>query len=212
MLPATPIITLGEPLIELSEVDSTNIYAMGQIEQGLALSGSCYTAQHQTNGKGQHGRVWESAPGKNLICTYIIAIKDLKTSKKWEDGDQKGLSAAIALGVRAFFDAETNGGTQIKLPNDIYWNDRKAGGILIENKWRGTDWNWSIIGIGVNINQTEFSGAAGNPISLQQITGKPYSTSALQKKLTDNLNASLEQWLTQGENIILDQLNSFLKK
>lgn len=67
MLPATPNILLGEPLIELTTIPSTNIYAMEQVHQGLAISGSCYTADFQTNGKGQHGRVWESEKGKTCF-------------------------------------------------------------------------------------------------------------------------------------------------
>ena len=59
MSPATPIITLGAPLIELSTVDSTNMYAISQVHEQLAVSGSCYRADYQTQGKGQHGRVWD---------------------------------------------------------------------------------------------------------------------------------------------------------
>ena len=210
MSPATPIITIGKPLIELSEIDSTNIYAMAQIEQGLAVSGSVYQAFHQTQGKGQHGRPWESTAGKNLLCTYILSLTDLKSGKKWEAGDQKAFSAAIALGVRAFFDQECGGATRIKLPNDIYWNDRKAGGILIENKWRGSEWTWAIIGIGVNINQTDFSPLAGNPVSLQQITGKTYSIQSMQIKLAASLNKYLNEWMENGETAILEKLNQYL--
>jgi BirA family biotin operon repressor/biotin-[acetyl-CoA-carboxylase] ligase len=65
--PATPIITLGAPLIELSSIDSTNIYAISQIKQQMAVTGSCYRAQYQTKGKGQQGRVWTSEIGNLMI-------------------------------------------------------------------------------------------------------------------------------------------------
>jgi len=145
--PATPIITLGEPLIELSEIDSTNMYAMEQIHAQKALSGSVYQTDFQTNGKGQHGRIWESHRGENLLCTYILELNALKQGKNWVPSEQLGLSAAVALGSQAFFMEFAGEETKIKKPNDIYWRDRKAGGILIENIVRGNDWTWTVIGI-----------------------------------------------------------------
>jgi BirA family biotin operon repressor/biotin-[acetyl-CoA-carboxylase] ligase len=197
--PATPIVILGAPLIELSTIDSTNIYAMAQIKEGLAKSGSCIRADFQTNGKGQHGRVWESTKGQNLLCSYILELKQVDSLKKWEPKDQIGFSAAVALGIRAFFDAYTNGDSRIKRPNDIYWRDRKAGGILIENILRGTEWTWSVIGIGININQTVFSPEAPNPVSLKQITGRDWEILSLQKALSKALTNSIQDWLKNGE-------------
>ncbi len=199
MSPATPIVILGAPLIELSTIDSTNIYAMAQIKEGLAKSGSCIRADFQTNGKGQHGRVWESTKGQNLLCSYILELKQVDSLKKWEPKDQIGFSAAVALGIRAFFDAYTNGDSRIKRPNDIYWRDRKAGGILIENILRGTEWTWSVIGIGININQTVFSPEAPNPVSLKQITGRDWEILSLQKALSKALTNSIQDWLKNGE-------------
>ena len=206
MSPATPIITLGEPLIELSEIDSTNMYAMEQIHAQKALSGSVYQTDFQTNGKGQHGRIWESHRGENLLCTYILELNSLKQGKNWVPSEQLGLSAAVALGVQAFFMEFAGEETKIKKPNDIYWRDRKAGGILIENIVRGTDWNWTVIGIGLNINQTQFSNEAGKPVSLKQITGKHWDIKAMQKKLAESLSASLNLWLTEGEALTLQKM------
>jgi BirA family biotin operon repressor/biotin-[acetyl-CoA-carboxylase] ligase len=197
--PATPNIVLGAPLIELSTIDSTNIYAMAQIKAGLSKSGSCYTADFQTNGKGQHGRVWESSKGQNLLCSYILELNTLDTLKNWTPADQIGFSAAIALGIRAFFDAHTNGDTKIKRPNDIYWRDRKAGGILIENLLKGTEWTWAVVGIGININQTVFSPEAPNPVSLKQITGRDWDILSLQEALSKALTKSIQDWLMEGE-------------
>ena len=103
MSPATPIITLGEPLIELSCIDSTNIYAISQVHERKAVSGSCYRADFQTLGKGQHGRVWNSEPGKNLLCSYVLELKSLNPTKNWYPDDQKGFSAAVAVGAKTFF-------------------------------------------------------------------------------------------------------------
>ena len=212
MSPATPIITLGEPLIELSEIDSTNMYAMEQIHAQKALSGSVYQTDFQTNGKGQHGRIWESHRGENLLCTYVLELNALKQGKNWVPSEQLGLSAAVALGAQAFFMEFAGDETKIKKPNDIYWRDRKAGGILIENIVRGTDWTWTVIGIGLNFNQTHFSNEAGNPVSLKQITGKDWDIKAMQKKLAESLSASLNLWLTEGELLTLQKMELQLIK
>lgn len=206
MLPATPIITIGAPLIELPSIDSTNIYAMEQIKAGRAISGSCYNTPFQTHGKGQHGRVWESEKGQNLLCSYVLELKSLNPAKNWGPEDQKGLSAAVAIGAKAFFGANAGDETLIKLPNDIYWRDRKAGGILIENSLRGTDWTWSVIGIGFNINQTSFSPDAPNPVSLRQITGRQWEIARLQTELSKALTKSIQAWILVGEEATLENM------
>ena len=209
MLPATPIILLGAPLIELSSVDSTNIYAMKQIQEQMAVSGSCYRTDFQTQGKGQHGRIWESNKGENLLCSYVLELKTLKNDQNWGPKDQMGLSAAVALGAQTFFAALAGDETRIKKPNDIYWRDRKAGGILIENILRGESWTWTVIGIGFNMNQTKFSSDAPNPVSLKQITGKQWEISSMQKSLTKALDHSIGLWLEKGEE---ETVESFEKQ
>ena len=215
MSPATPNILLGAPFIELSTIDSTNIYAMDQIKLGLAKSGSCYTADFQTNGKGQHGRVWESSKGQNLLCSYILELNTLDALKNWTPTDQIGFSAAIALGARAFFAAFAGSETKIKKPNDIYFSDRKAGGILIENLVRGKEWTWTVIGIGMNINQSSFSSAAvnrvsSNPISLQEITNKIWDLKQMQQHLSEALSNAIQNWLQLGEAATLNQLEQYV--
>ena len=215
MSPATPNILLGAPLIELSTIDSTNIYAMAQIKAGLAKSGSCYTADFQTNGKGQHGRVWESSKGQNLLSSYILELNTLDALKNWTPANQIGFSAAIALGARAFFAAFAGSETKIKKPNDIYFSDRKAGGILIENIVRGQEWTWAVIGIGMNINQTEFSPEAlnsvsSNPISLQEITNQSWDLKKMQQHLSEALNNAIHDWMQFGEEATLKTLEQHI--
>jgi BirA family transcriptional regulator, biotin operon repressor / biotin---[acetyl-CoA-carboxylase] ligase len=208
LLPATPNITLGEPFIELAAIDSTNIYAMDLVHKGLALSGSCIRAHFQTQGKGQHGRNWESSAGLNLLCSYILELKQLNPVKIWAPSDQIGFSAAIALGVRSFFEGFARANTKIKKPNDIYWGDRKAGGILIENLVRGQAWTWSVVGIGINIHQMAFSHEAGNPISLKQITGKNFDLNILQIELSKQLSNALIDWIKMGEAATLEKFEA----
>jgi BirA family biotin operon repressor/biotin-[acetyl-CoA-carboxylase] ligase len=187
---------------------------MAQIKAGLAKSGSCYTADFQTNGKGQHGRVWESSKGQNLLCSYILELNTLDVLKNWTPADQIGFSAAIALGVRAFFAAFAGSETKIKKPNDIYFSDRKAGGILIENLVRGPEWTWAVIGIGMNINQTEFSPEAlnsvsSNPISLQEITNQSWDVKKMQQHLSDALNDAIHDWLLKGNEKCIELFETY---
>ncbi len=211
MSPATPIITLGEPLIELSSIDSTNIYAISQVHQQLAVSGSCYRADYQTKGKGQHGRVWDSEAGQNLLCSYVLELKSLNPVKNWGPEDQKGLSAAVAIGAKAFFQDHAGDETLIKLPNDIYWRDRKEGGILIENTLRGKEWTWAVIGIGFNINQTQFQVEGIQPVSLRQITGKQWEIPRLQTELSKALSTSIQDWLKEGTKTTIEKMKPLWK-
>jgi BirA family biotin operon repressor/biotin-[acetyl-CoA-carboxylase] ligase len=209
--PATPIITLGEPLIELSSVDSTNIYAISQVHERMAVSGSCYRADFQTQGKGQHGRVWTSEPGQNLLCSYVLELKSLNPTRNWCPDDQKGLSAAVAIGAKTFFQSHAGEETLIKLPNDIYWRDRKAGGILIENTLRGAEWTWTVIGIGFNINQTAFNITDGLPVSLCQITGKQWEIGRLQTELNKALTKSINDWVKEGDEATIEKMKPLWK-
>jgi BirA family biotin operon repressor/biotin-[acetyl-CoA-carboxylase] ligase len=179
---------------------------MEQIKAGKAISGSCYNTPFQTHGKGQHGRVWESQKGQNLLCSYVLELKSLNPAKNWGPEDQKGLSAAVAIGAKAFFGAHAGDETLIKLPNDIYWRDRKAGGILIENSLRGTEWTWAVIGIGFNINQTSFSPDAPNPVSLRQITGRQWEIARLQTELSKALTDSIQNWIQVGEQATIENM------
>ena len=213
MSPATPNILIGVPLIELSTIDSTNIYAMAQIKAGLAKSGSCFRADFQTQGKGQHGRVWESSKGQNILCSYILELEKLDELKKWAPTDQIGFSAAIALGAMAIFAAFAGSETKIKKPHEIYFRDRKAGGILIENLVRGKEWTWAVIGIGMNINQTAFSSAAvnsvsSNPISLQEISNQSWDVKKMQQHLSEALTTAIQNWLTEGDEKTIEALNA----
>ena len=207
---------LGEPLIELLSIDSTNIYATTQIQEGLAVSGSCYRANFQTHGKGQMAKIWGSEAGLNLLCSYVMGVKQLKEEgllpKNWTLQQQFGLSIAVAIGLTDYFSRVAGFDTKIKWPNDLYWHDRKAGGILIESIIRGAEWNWSVIGIGVNINQTEFSPDLPNPVSIKQITGKDWDVNEQLKALSAALTLRVKEWMNGGFEQMLETYNKRLYK
>jgi len=190
--------------LELDSVDSTNNYAMGLIHEGLAQHGLTVRTSHQTNGKGQRGKVWETIPGANLSFSIIVKPGLLLTQSFQ-------LLAATALGVRDELEKVVGNEIKIKWPNDLYWRDRKTGGILIENVVRGSRWEWAVIGIGINVNQTKFEGLK-NPVSIKQVTGKETDVlqlaQAIQKAVLLNC-ANLQQ---QGFNGIFESYNLQLYK
>jgi BirA family biotin operon repressor/biotin-[acetyl-CoA-carboxylase] ligase len=172
------LLSIGHAFIELGSVDSTNNYAMARATAGTARHGTLYFAYDQWAGKGQRGRTWTSLPGENIILSAVLEPVALVSSQAFT------LSAAVALACFDLFSRYAGPAeTRIKWPNDLYWGDRKAGGILIENNFRGDRWAFAIAGIGININQTVFPETARNPISLRQITGHSYDTVQLAREL-----------------------------
>jgi len=176
--------TIGKPFIELQQVESTNNYATGLVHAGMAQSGTVVFAHHQTNGKGQRHREWVSEGGKNIAMSVIAEPQVLSLSQSFL------LSMATAVAVHRFFTAYAGPETKVKWPNDLYWRDRKAGGILIENVVQGSEWKMAVVGIGININQTQFDDLNNKAVSLKQITGKDYDPVALAKELCERLQAA----------------------
>ena len=203
----TPI---GLPFTELTEVDSTNIYAMNQVKTNLAGHGAAYLAQKQWAGKGQMGKVWEAETGQNILLSVVLDPKKLV----FEDLvlEPAVVSMLVAVGCFNFFVAYAGDETSIKWPNDIYWRDRKAAGILIENSFRGPIWQWSIAGMGVNINQTEFGTDLNKAVSLKQITGKTFQVPALAKELCSYIEAALQIVVDKGPDTLLALYNNVLYK
>ncbi|WP_228733179.1 MULTISPECIES: biotin--[acetyl-CoA-carboxylase] ligase [Hydrotalea] len=201
------ISAIGQRWIELSTVDSTNNYALGLIKTNLAEHGTAVFAQEQTAGKGQRGKAWITEPNSNLILSVIVQTEFLPLHQQFV------FSAAMALAVQSFFNNYTANETVIKWPNDIYWNDRKAGGILIENIISGSgSWQWAVVGIGLNINQIHFPDWLPNPVSLQQITGKRLNCLELAKELCKYLNHYYRLLQAGAFTEILQQYNNYLYK
>ncbi|HZG24199.1 MAG TPA: biotin--[acetyl-CoA-carboxylase] ligase [Chitinophagaceae bacterium] len=165
------------PFIVLQSVESTNNYAMAQVHAGMAKHGSAYLALEQTAGKGQRGKRWESARGENLTMSMVLQPHHLLLSEQFL------LSARVALACFDLVSRLVPGQVSIKWPNDIYINDRKAGGILIENIIHGNTWLYSIVGTGINVNQDGFPDFLVNAVSLKQTTGITYDVPGLASQL-----------------------------
>jgi BirA family biotin operon repressor/biotin-[acetyl-CoA-carboxylase] ligase len=147
--------------IHLTETDSTNRYARElPTPCGLTL----ITTDHQTAGRGQRSNSWESERGKNLLFTLTLPPSDIAASEQFV------LCEIISVAICEVLSTYTPD-IRIKWPNDIYHRDHKLCGILIEHDIEGSRLARSIIGIGLNVNQTTFLSDAPNPISLRQILG-----------------------------------------
>lgn len=187
---------INKNIIFLTEVESTNNYANQLVLSKAAEHGTVVLAQHQNKGKGQHGNSWESETGKNLLASIILFPNFLFAGKQFY------LSKIASLAIIDFLKSEISG-ISIKWPNDIYIQNKKVAGILIENAIKGQNISTSIIGIGLNLNQELFVSNAPNPVSLKQITRKVYDIELVAELIFENINS----WYQKLENDSFDEID-----
>lgn len=161
-------------IIKTAEAESTNRqileYAPNH-EAPFALM-----TYRQTAGRGQRGNSWESEDGKNITLSILLRPTSVKASEQFVISQV--VSVAIAETLRHFM-PQMSSAVAIKWPNDIYVTNRKICGILIENSLNGDRIVRSVVGIGLNVNQTEFHSDAPNPVSMRQLTGKEWNIDVL---------------------------------
>ena len=174
------------------------------VQIGVANSGNAVFAMEQTAGKGRRGKSWESLKGQNIVLSVISEMQWLPVLSQFQ------LSVAVAIACHDFLSGYVGNDIKIKWPNDIFINDRKAGGILIENVIKGHLWQWAVIGIGLNINQQGFETSNLRAISLNQVTGKTYNALLLAKELHENVLANISDLKSGGFNKMLDAYNKNL--
>jgi BirA family biotin operon repressor/biotin-[acetyl-CoA-carboxylase] ligase len=179
---------------------------MGAIHDGTARHGMLWFASNQTAGKGQRGKTWTMEKGKNIAMSLVLEPRNLTLHNQFQ------LSAIVAITCFEFFSAYAGGETKIKWPNDLFWRDRKAGGILIENKITAKSWKWAVVGIGININQTRFDQFLIPAVSLKEITGKEFDTVGLAKELYTILMKKLSDPVSGDAAKIMEQYNTHLYK
>jgi len=136
-------------------------------------------AGYQTAGRGQTGNSWESEADKNLLCSILLP----------PDKNLYFLNIAVGVALIKVIGEDFT----IKWPNDIYYGDKKAAGILIENAIIGNEIKYSIAGIGLNVNQTTFVSDAPNPISLKQIRGREYDIEELMNRVLEEVHKVLNE-------------------
>jgi BirA family biotin operon repressor/biotin-[acetyl-CoA-carboxylase] ligase len=213
----------GTAFIELQSVDSTNNYALSRIHAGLAQHGEAIFAHEQTAGKGQRGKKWTSSKGDNIALSIILQPAPLLLSQQFQ------LSITVATAINEFFRKYAGDDSKIKWPNDVYWKDRKAGGVLIESivssrqstvnspqstadSPKTTDWQWAVVGIGLNVNQVDFGSGLVNPVSLKQITGKSFNVIEMAKEMCLLLDGYFERLVAGKFEEIYAQYLSHLYK
>ncbi len=189
----------------LNSVDSTNNYAMQQAHAGLAEHGAAYFTYYQTAGKGQRTKKWNSLQEQNILMSLVIDTKGLSISQGF------CVSAIIAIATQGFL-AKYVENVKIKWPNDIYINDRKTGGILLENQINHESWKFCIAGMGININQQVFDENLTRATSLANETGKFYHVLEMAKELAKNIMMQFEQLKNIPAEQIIEIYNKLLFK
>ena len=148
--------------MHLPSVDSTNNYAKQHLAKSSPIDGTVILADEQFAGRGQAGNVWQSEPNKNLTFSIIYRTGFFLATEQFY------LSMAVSLGIKYAVNSMLSMqyensllptkllNTTIKWPNDIYVGNKKIAGILIENTISGMNLKYSVIGIGLNVNQENF--------------------------------------------------------
>jgi BirA family biotin operon repressor/biotin-[acetyl-CoA-carboxylase] ligase len=164
-IPSNTLFT-GQKLIYVPECHSTNSLLSEFNEQGELPEGTVLVTDHQTAGRGQRGNRWDSNRLENLTFSILMKPRFL------EARDQFQLNMAVCIAVAAALQPGLPQPIRLKWPNDILVEDRKIGGILIENQIKGSSITTTIIGIGINVNQSAFSYSTAS--SLFNVSGHPW--------------------------------------
>ena len=164
----TKTLFFGKKMVYLPTCHSTNDIAAELVRNGKVAEGTVIIADEQTAGRGQHGTTWLTNLGQNFTLSLVLMPTFLTL------GEHFLLSQAIALGIRNYL-SEFTQNVGIKWPNDLYVKNLKIGGILIENSLQGTRLAHSVVGIGLNINQAQFSATISDRVtSLRLETGQTF--------------------------------------
>jgi len=182
---------IGSKIIKLKSIKSTNDYLRELKNLESLNDGFTVIAAQQTNGKGYHKNKWESEPNKNILLSIVVFPEFLLAQ------DQFLLSKIVSLAVLDYLKLYSSKFI-IKWPNDIYYKDLKVAGILIENSVKGEHLSDSIIGIGINVNQENFSRELINPVSINNITNTIYIIDIEAYKLLDTLNFRYKQLIDEN--------------
>jgi BirA family biotin operon repressor/biotin-[acetyl-CoA-carboxylase] ligase len=177
---------IGSNLIYLKNLPSTNTYAADLLKEGDLPEGTIIYTNFQSAGKGYSSNKWESEDGKNLLISIILFPSFIRPEAQFH------ISMAISLGICDFLVRYIPDCT-VKWPNDIYVNNDKIAGLLIESSIRGDQIESTIAGIGLNINQEKFLSDAPNPVSLSILSGRNYDLDVSLDDLATDLDKRYKQ-------------------
>ena len=168
-------------IIKLNAIDSTNSYLKELAQKSVLDTFTVVVAKQQTLGRGQLGTTWVSEQGKNLTFSLLIRFYDFKIQ------DQFYLSMAVSLGLISALRNFVGVSLKIKWPNDILAEKDKVAGILIENILKSSTINYSIVGIGLNVNQLKFQSDIENVTSLKKLAGINFNIDELLHKILNSI-------------------------
>ncbi|TSD64699.1 biotin--[acetyl-CoA-carboxylase] ligase [Inquilinus sp. KBS0705] len=175
---------VGQNLVTLKEVDSTNNFLKNILSNSKPVpEGTVIMAEEQFAGRGQHQNVWYAQPGKNLTFSILLNPGFVDAQGQFD------VTRIASMGVFDALQPLLGDKLKIKWPNDIYYGDKKLGGMLIENILKGSQIKNSVIGIGINVNQDEFPESAANATSIKQILHKDYDLKNILSEICNNIEA-----------------------
>jgi BirA family transcriptional regulator, biotin operon repressor / biotin---[acetyl-CoA-carboxylase] ligase len=172
---------IGKVVYHFERLPSTNVFAQELVSKSKPPEGTAISASFQTAGRGQIGSQWESSAHENIIVSIILYPSFLQAGQQFE------LNRAVALAVRDTLQTYLPDPVMIKWPNDIYVNNKKICGILIQNTLQTNVIQSSIVGIGINVNQQAFSDQATKATSLILETNINHDLVPLQESLCQNI-------------------------
>jgi BirA family biotin operon repressor/biotin-[acetyl-CoA-carboxylase] ligase len=178
---------IGKNSLFLHEVESTNTYAMNLLRDVNPIEGTIVYTDNQTHGKGQRGALWTSKIGQNMTVSVILKPQFLSLDKTFY---LSKISALAVYDVLTDILANSQYDIKIKWPNDILVNQRKIAGILIENNFTTHSIQYSVIGVGLNVNQVEFGDFERTAISLKLLASKDVD----RKMILELFCQKLEKW------------------
>lgn len=189
---------IGQNSIHLTVVDSTNSYASEMLRQIRLIEGTIIYTFEQNQGRGQRGNAWHSEPNKNVALSLIIHPSFLSGNEQFLLTKIASLAVADLMAELLSKDCDI----KIKWPNDIYVNGKKIAGILIENVISENTLQSSIIGIGLNINQTIFGSEANNATSLKILSNKENNLQTVLEKFCRYFEARYLQLKSNKRDLI----------
>nr|WP_262918359.1 biotin--[acetyl-CoA-carboxylase] ligase [Mucilaginibacter straminoryzae] len=175
---------VGQNLVTLKQVDSTNNYLKKILSNSEPLpEGTVIMAEEQYAGRGQYKNGWFAEKGNNLTISILLKPLFLPLN------DQFQLTQVVSIATVKALKQTSGLSYQIKWPNDIYYGEKKLGGILIENSVQGKRINNSVIGIGLNVNQPQFPENLPRAVSLKQILQRDYDLKAVLSEICRHIEA-----------------------
>jgi len=189
-------------IIKLDAIDSTNSYLKKLLNKDILDDLTVVVSKHQTKGRGRNGNVWSNEPSLNLAFSIYKRFSDLEIDKKFM------LNVITSISVYKTLEKYNLCDLTIKWPNDIMAGNKKISGILIENNIRGNRIKYSVIGIGININQSKFKNLP-DATSIFIETGKLNSVETIAQELQKILEKNFDRFKI-NEFELIKNYNSLL--